>query len=283
MPLHPAAPEDLADLVDAFAQTGQAVVDLGHGCREEDFARPTDCPGWTIKDQVSHVVGSELRMTDAALPDVEVPDYPHLRDEAARRRERPVELRRSLPGQEVVHELENVLAHRLTTLRRADTTLDDEVPGPHGPTRLGDILPVRVVDIWTHEQDIRHALGRPGNLDSGGAALFVATLFRLLPRLVAKDAGIEPGRSVILDVTGPVVGRAGARVEVADGRPRGVPLFSGQGHESRPDEDCTTITLSTDSVGRRAAGRGGLDDIHYSVDGDEDIARRVLEALPFTP
>ncbi len=283
MPLHPAAPEDLSDLIDAFAQAGQAVIDLGRGCREADFEKPTDCPGWTVKDQISHVVGAELGMTDATPREVEVPDYPHLRDEAARLRERPVELRRPTPGPDVVHELENILDHRLTTLRRPDTSLDDVVPSPSGPQRLGDVLPIRVIDLWTHEQDLRHALGRPGNLDSGGAALFVATVFRLLPRIVTKDAGIQPGHSVILDVTGPVVGRAGARVEVVDDRPRGVPLFSGQGHDAVPGEDCTTITLSTDALGRRAAGRGGLDDIHFTVDGDGEIARRVLEALPITP
>lgn len=283
MPQNPAAPEDLGGLVDAFAQSALAVLDLGRSCRQADFDLPTDCPGWTVKDQVSHIVGGELAMTDAAPPDVEVPDYDYLRSETARRHERAIEARRTVPGPEVVHELAAVLEHRLATLRRPELTTDDVVPSPFGPMRLGDILPMRVVDVWTHEQDIRHALDRPGDLDSAAAAHFVATLFRLLPRIIAKDAGIEPGHSVILDLTGPVVGRGGARVEEIDGAPRGVALFSGTSHDPRPDEDCTTITLSTDAACRRAAGRGGLDDIHYTVSGDEELARRVLEALPFTP
>ena len=283
MPQHPAAPEDLTGLIDAFAQTATSVLDLGRSLREDDFDLPTDCPGWTVKDQISHVVGGELGMTDAAPPDVEVPDYDYLRTERARLHERAVEARRRTPGPEVVHELAAVLDHRLTTLRRPDLSPDDIVPSPFGPRKLGDILPVRIVDVWTHEQDIRHALGRPGNLDSPAAAQFVATLFQILPRVVAKDAGIEPGHSVILDLTGPVVGRGGARVETVEGRPRGMPLFSGQGHEPQPGEDCTTITMSTDAACRRAAGRGGLDDVHFTVSGDEEVARRVLEALPFTP
>jgi hypothetical protein len=65
MPQHPAAPEDLTGLVDAFAQTATSVLDLGRNLREADFGLPTDCPGWTVKDQISHVVGGELGMTDA--------------------------------------------------------------------------------------------------------------------------------------------------------------------------------------------------------------------------
>ena len=59
MSLHPAAPEDLAGLVAAYQQTTQAVIDLGRSCSDADFDLPTACPGWTVKDQISHVVGLE--------------------------------------------------------------------------------------------------------------------------------------------------------------------------------------------------------------------------------
>ncbi|MHB8185663.1 MAG: hypothetical protein ACYDDU_06165 [Dermatophilaceae bacterium] len=42
-------PRRLHDLVDAFAQTTQAVIDLGSSCGTDDLAQPTDCPGWTRK------------------------------------------------------------------------------------------------------------------------------------------------------------------------------------------------------------------------------------------
>jgi hypothetical protein len=109
-------------------------------------------------------------------------------------------------------------------------------------------------------------------------------LFASLPKLVARTAGIEPGNVVIIDSTGPVAGRAGVWVEASDdGKPRGIPLFSGIAHDGDPDDVFTTITLSTDALTRRAAGRGGLEDIHFTVQGDEDVARRVLENLVLVP
>ena len=74
MPLHPAAPEDLAGLVSAYQQTSQAVVDLGRSCSDADFDLPTACPGWTVKDQISHVVGLESWLHTGEVPKVDVPD-----------------------------------------------------------------------------------------------------------------------------------------------------------------------------------------------------------------
>ena len=284
MSLHPAAPEDLAGLVTAYQQTTQAVVDLGRTCSDADFDLPTACPGWTVKDQISHVVGLESWLHTGEVPRVDVPDYDHVRHEAGKFVERSVELRRSMVGNKVVNELETIAAQRVEQFSAPDMTLDTIVQGAWGPAPAGENLRTRILDIWTHEQDIRQALGRPGNLDSGGAAVFMDLLFASLPRLVARNAGIEPGNVVIIDSTGPVAGRAGVWVEDSeDGKPRGIPLFSGIAHDGDPEDVFTTITLSTDALTRRAAGRGGLEDIHYTVHGDEDVARRVLENLVFVP
>mgnify|MGYP001796071891 CR=1 FL=1 len=71
----PAAPERLHDLVDAFAQTTQAVIDLGRGCGVQDLALPTECPGWTVHAQLSHAVGVEAWPRGHKDPGVQVPPY----------------------------------------------------------------------------------------------------------------------------------------------------------------------------------------------------------------
>jgi uncharacterized protein (TIGR03083 family) len=284
MPLHPAAPEDLHGLVEAYRQTVQAVIELGRTCGDREFDLPTACPGWSVKDQVAHVVSLEQFMHSGQQPVVRVPEYQHVRNELGEFTEKGVELRRGMRGSKVVDELETVLFERVEQLSQPGVTLEDVVRTPLGPKPRRDALRTRIMDIWTHEQDIRQALGRPGDLDSGAAAVFMDILFELLPRLVARRAGIGPGNVVILESTGPVMGRAGVWVEDGeDGRPRGIPLFSGVAHDGDPRDVFTTITLSTDALTRRAAGRGTVDDIHFTVHGDEDVARRVLGNLTFTP
>ena len=66
MSLHPPAPSDLNGLVDAYAQTVQSVIDLGRTMRPDDAARPTDCPGWTVLDQIAHVASAEAMVAGRA-------------------------------------------------------------------------------------------------------------------------------------------------------------------------------------------------------------------------
>ena len=286
MPMHPAAPSDLHGLVEAFAQTAQAVIDLGRSCTEEDFARETECPGWTVKDQIYHVAGVEAWLEGHRDPAVEVPPYEHVRNEMGQKVEQAVQVRRDRSGPDVVAELEHVLPQRLATLRSPGLTDSSIISGPFGPERAATVALMRAFDVWAHEQDIRTALNRPGNLDSPAAAVFVNSALIQLPKLVARRASLEPGSTVIIDVTGPVVARAGVRVELGeDGRPYGHAMFTGEHvDESLPHTEGpnVSISLSTDAFTRRAAGRRAVADTAYAVVGDEALARRVLEALVVT-
>jgi len=274
----PATPQRLHGLVGAFAQTMQAVIDLGHDCGVQDLAQPTECPGWTVHDQISHVVGVESWLEGHKDPWVDMPLYEHIRNDLGKKVEYAVEVRRGRTGAEVVAELENVLAQRLSTLRDPMLTDSSVIAGPFGPDLAATVLLLRTFDVWVHEQDIRSALGRPGNLDSPAASVFVSTVMLQLPRLIAKDAGLEPGHIVVIDVTGPIVARQGVRVEMDEqGRPRGHAMLA-----DRQPNGTTTITLSTEAFTRRAAGRRSVSDTAYSVVGDDAIARRVLEALVVT-
>jgi|SRR6478609_1736091 len=285
MPMHPAAPVDRDGLLDAFDQTVLSIIDLGYACRDEDFDRDTECPGWTVKDQFSHVVGAEKSFAGVRRSRIDVPDYPHIRNDLGRLTEQDVESRRAVSGREVVAELAEFHPERMASLRTADTELDTVVGGFFGPeATFGLQLRRRIIDLWCHEQDIRVALDRPGNLDSAAAAVFTAEILEALPRVAARVAGIEPGHAVVLDVTGPVQARGGVRISTGeDGRPFGETLFSGQGRlEGDEQLDVTSIQLTTDALTRRAAGRREVDDLRFTVHGDDAIARRVLESLVLT-
>jgi uncharacterized protein (TIGR03083 family) len=301
----PATSQRLHDLISAFAHTTQAVIDLAHDCSDDDLAQPTDCPGWTVHDQISHVVGVEAWLEGHKDPRVEMPHYEHVRNDIGKRVEYAVEVRRGRAGADVVAELEDVLAQRLSTLRDPELTDTSVIAGPFGPDQGVTVMLLRTFDVWTHEQDIRSALGRPGNLDSPAAEVVVGSVISQLPRLIAKGADLAPGQVVVLEVTGPgsaVAARAGVRVELDEqGRLRGLAVSDDAVPDDAvlgdtvpagtvpangvPAEDLTqrtTISLTTEAFTRRAAGRRSVSDTEYSVVGDDAIARRVLEALVVT-
>lgn len=259
MPTRPLPPEALDELVESYGATAQSVLDLGLTCRPDDFDLPTQAGGRTVKDQIARVAG--------------------LADHDA------------MSGHEVVQELGHVLPRRMRALRDPELTLDGPTPeilGSAGP--LGTTLHRLIIDTWCREQDLREALDRPGNLDSAAAAAVVTAVLVDFPAQAA-GAGLAPGTSVIIECTGPVLAREGVRItQSADGSLRGEPLFSGQAHVEETDDSTgevivlppgsvTTIRLTTEALTRRGAGRVPTADLRYSVDGDEDIATRVLDRL----
>lgn len=290
MPIHPAPPLDLAGLVEGYRQTVQAVIDLGHACSVKDFTAPTSCPGWSVQDQISHVAAVEHYLNGGENPDVDVSWLEHVHHQFAAWMEQGVQARRGLSGSEVVAELEVLLHNRLATLADPSLTLDTQVRGAMDSTmRLSSLLKLRHQDIWTHEQDIREALGRIGNLDSPAAATFVNGLVRHFATLV-RDVPMADGQTVILESTGPVTARMGVRAgHDESGTLIHHSLFtgeteSGMGHAVHSGSDpTTTISMSTEALTRRAAGRRATADTAYSVVGDEELAVRVLDAIAFTP
>ena len=116
MSLHPPAPSDLGELVEAYAQTVQNVIDLGRTMRPDDAARPTDCPGWTVLDQIAHVASTEAMVAGEPEPDVDVSHHAHVRHAFGARIEKYVESRRGRDLEEVLDELEERLEERLSRL-----------------------------------------------------------------------------------------------------------------------------------------------------------------------
>jgi uncharacterized protein (TIGR03083 family) len=282
MSVQPPAPTDVPELVDAYAHAVRSIIDLGRTMRPEDAGLPTDCPGWSVLDQIAHVASTEAMVAGEPVPELDVSRYQHVRHAFGERIEKYVESRRGRGLDEVLDELEERLAERLGVYRSRGDWAGREVQGPFGHTTMERLLGVRVFDIWVHEQDVREAVGRPGGLDSAAAAHSVSRLFAALPRIVAKDAGVGPGNAVVLDLTGPTVGRAGARVEERDGKAVGVPFLTG---ESGPhaDDVTTSLTMSTRVAGRLAGGRRAPENLDVVVHGDEGVARRVLANLAITP
>ncbi len=282
MPVHPPAPTDPAGLVDAWSRAVRNVIDLGRTTRPGDADLPTDCPGWTVHDQVAHVAGAEALAAGDPTPEIDVSDLAHVRHDFGALMEKFVQARRDRSLEEVLDELEERLDERLAFFASEEGWETRTVAGPFGPTTWPQLLSIRSFDVWVHEQDLREALGRPGGLEGAAASIAMTSLVDSLPRIVAKTAEVPPGNAVVVELTGPTVGRAGVRVEERDGKALGIPLFTGDSDE-HPDVVTTTLTMSTQVAGRLIGGRRDPADLHVVVSGDEDVARRVLASLAITP
>ncbi|MFI6521950.1 maleylpyruvate isomerase family mycothiol-dependent enzyme [Spirillospora sp. NPDC050679] len=260
----------------AFEQTVRSTIALAAEFGPREWARPTECPGWSVQDVVSHIVGIELMLLgEDPAPGHVLPDdgFPHVRNEMGRMMEPAVDVRRSRSGEQVLAELRDVLERRLAALPGIDPDEPTLAPTGHPTTQAG-FMGFRAFDAWIHEQDVRRAVGRPGNLDAPATVCARRIMVPGLPVVVAKRAGAAPGRSVVFEVTGPVeftervlVGDDG-RAALADGLDR------------EPD---VRLRMDWETFVRLAAGRCAPADVAVAVEGDRELAGRVLAGMALTP
>ena len=79
------------------------------------------------------------------------------------------------PRTELIDLLRAAIEARRAALQADPPKAGDDVLGVMGnPVPADRSLPIRVFDLWAHEQDVRIAIGRPGNED-GPAAGSAAT------------------------------------------------------------------------------------------------------------
>ena len=152
-------------LVDAMAEVWDSIGALAGGLDAAEWKIETECPGWSVQDNVAHIVGIESAILGRPNPDHTPPDAPHVRNDVARVNEVWVDWYRSRPGAEVLAEFRAVTDARLAQLRAPDVDFDADAWTPIGPGTVRDMLPFRIFDSFVHEQDMRRAVARPGGWD----------------------------------------------------------------------------------------------------------------------
>ncbi len=216
---------------------------------------PTGCPGWTVRDHVAHITDLESILIGRPRADHVVPEgLPYIRNQPGMFMEVGIDARRSVPLADLLAEYREVTAERLAGLATLeDAQLDAMGRGFFGESRVRSLLAIRVFDLWSHEQDLRRALGEPGGLDGIPAA---HSRERML-----MGAGNELQERIMFDGER---GRAGATV---------------------PDLPASTLRLDLPTLTVLTCGRS--DDpgarSRVVVEGDQNLARLVLEDLAVTP
>ena len=65
---------------------------------EREWKTPTDCPGWSVQDQIAHIIGTESWLLGQPVPDHTPKDMGHVKNELGQWIEPWVDWRRSWPG-----------------------------------------------------------------------------------------------------------------------------------------------------------------------------------------
>jgi uncharacterized protein (TIGR03083 family) len=237
---------------------------------DDDWTRPTGCPGWSVQDHLSHLNDYESRALGRPAPDHLAPEGSHVKNELGRGNEIGVDYRRSWPPSRVLEEFRDVTAARLEQLRgMSDDDMKRDVVTPAGPGTVADMLTLRVMDTWSHEQDIRRAVGRPGG-DTGPAVDEAVTYWsRFLPFVVGKRAGAPDGCSVLF-----AIGDHRFGIEVVDGRARPASTL--------PDAPTVTVTMPAPTFAALVGGRADPPD-NIELAGDAALGRKIVDGLAFLP
>jgi uncharacterized protein (TIGR03083 family) len=251
---------------DLIAQTWESLGDLLASLTEEQWKTPTDCPGWTVQDNVSHLVDYESRALGRPGPEHEVGEVAHVKNPLGASNEIGVDYRRSWPGAKVLEEFREVTSARRQQLAAlTDEDLARETQTPIGVRPLSDMLTLRLMDTWSHEQDIRRAVGRPGHLEGPAVDGAVAYFVTMLPYAVGKKAGAPDGSSVVFDV-----GHRTIPISVQDGRATVIDI--------PPAEPTVRLTMDPGTFAALVNGRTTSTD-GVTVKGDEQLGAQVLANL----
>jgi uncharacterized protein (TIGR03083 family) len=174
-------------------------------------------------------------------------------------------------------ELEYTMIRRARQLRNENRSPDTLMRAPLGAEQTVEVAyRMRAFDAWVHEQDLRTALNKPGNLDSPGAYVARDVLLQGLPKVVAKGAGAPANSAVVFDVHGPLEFLRTVRVD-SDGR--------GSIDGSPSLGPLVTLAMDWETYYRLACGRVRATAVpdRIKVDGDTELAAAILREFAVTP
>lgn len=253
------------------------LVDLAVDLSPEDWERPTDLPGWSVKDNYAHIIGTEAMLLGRAAPEVELPDdLDYVHNDIGRFNETWVRSYRDRSGAEVLSDLAEVVTERRAALSSQDQfAFDEPTWTPAGEDSYGRFMRIRLFDQWFHEQDVREATDRPGHLEGTAPELVLDEVAAVLGYVVGKRAALAEGSSVRLELTGSLARTFD--IEVAK---------RAQVVEALDRAPTVTLSLPGEVFLRISGGRRPWDEpafrSQFRIAGDSAVAEQVLANLTFT-
>lgn len=241
---------------EAFRRAAGAFSRALDGLTGIDWSRPA-LRGLDVQRLVGHLIGVEYDMHRCLAHDTGVVAADHVRST------QPAADRQAGRSPSLTHAEWQQAVDRTLELVPAAGDLEAEV-AIHGlRLPLGALLTARAFELWTHENDVRAATGRPSSVpDQPTLHLMTALAVRLLPVAMA-GTGFQRPTTLRLVLTG--LGGGTWDLRLGD-----------QGTGQVP------VRIVTDVVGfcRLAANRVSAAELDLHISGDKSRAPGILAAVP---
>ncbi|HZJ26048.1 MAG TPA: maleylpyruvate isomerase family mycothiol-dependent enzyme [Acidimicrobiia bacterium] len=264
------------ELVDQLTEVWESLGDFGDSLSESEWKTPTECPGWSVQDNLAHVIAIESTILDRPAPDHTAPGGTHIKNDVGAMNEIWVDWYRTRSGAEVLADFREVTAARLAQLNAADHDFGADSWTPIGPGTVRDALPFRIFDTWVHDQDMRRAVDRPGGAAGPAAATAFDRIQSMAPRSVGKKVAPPDGTTIGFTIAGPQARSFTVRMEAKR---------AGFVDDVAPEDADAHVSMDLDTYVRLGTGRGDPDVIVTTGDvgfsGDEDLGRAVARTLNF--
>ncbi len=255
-------------VVDLLMECFDSIDGVLDGLGDEQWATQSLCPAWTVRGVVTHL-GAIENMLAGLDPGTLADGVPF---------DRAGEWTASVEGlnnADLLSRYREAIAQRRSDLRAlTPANLEREGMTPVGPGTYGRFMNIRVFDLWVHEQDMRVPLQLPGHESGPAAEAAIGEIEGSLPYIIGKKVKLPDGKSITIELTGPVVRTFHVAV---DGRAKRVESL-----------DTADVVLRTDSVtfALLACGRidpqGPIDDGRMTWTGDAVLGEIAARNLAFT-
>jgi len=268
---------DKNETLSALSASWDSIEALLAALPDDAWAMPTALPGWTVHDVVAHIIGTELMLSGTPTPEAGAARPEYVRNDIGALNEAWVQHLRPESPAGMLAKFRDVTARRKAMLSAMPIEEWNAVTlTPAGPDSYGRFMRVRVFDCWMHEQDIRHAVGRPAaddDLAGPDSWLALDEMVTSMGFVVGKKGKAPDGSRVLIALTGPL----SREIRVAvDGRAALVEDFGGAD---------PSIVITTDGLQftRLAGGRALFADRPQVIDygGDTEAGARIVENLAY--
>lgn len=267
----------MSDLGKLMEQAWSSMEEVCSQLSPDQWDLSTDCPGWTVKDQLAHIAAIEAIALGRPPSGGDPVQAPHVRNDLGALNERELEARRPLLPEQILDEYRDVTAERSKVISGwSDAEWIEEGQGVLGKAPRERIISIRIVDVFTHEQDVRTATGNAGHLSGGVAKLVYDSMAGAMGFVFAKNAKATEGQTVVFEIGPPgetfAIGMAGGR---------GVRL------DPIPADPTVRLAMDFETFLRLSAGRWSPEHLEKEgrlrVSGDRDLAGRILSGMNVMP